>query len=174
MAEYANENYTNAPSLQHIEASLQMNDTPLGRNGFKVVNLHTQNNIYELHLGGKVLRGGLDGAVIPYGVAKMAATKQLRCGVEIKHSEAHKAQYREKHGFSVQGTERIVEFSGAAQGQALIETLAAAVYAEYPEVLLLQSSFDHSVILLLSQGIVRVWQQLSFDAAIWKMSDFLQ
>lgn len=177
MSDYANEGYATPNFLRHISQSLQTNGVKMGRGGFKVVDVRSQNRMYELQLQGKRYRGGLDGAVLPHGVAAASAGSQMRSGVEVKHSEAHKARYRDRmHHEPLQGcgTERDIEFTGTVHGQALVEALAAAVYAEYPEVLLLQSSFDHNVVLLLSGGTVTVWQPASFNAAMWKMSEFLK
>lgn len=176
MSAYANKEDATSDFLQHISKSLQKNGVRMGcRDGFKVEDIHGQSRLYRLKVQGKLYVGGLDGVILPYGVAKASASSQFRAGIELKHSEVHKARFKERMGKGpCSGSERHIQFTGSVQGQALVETMAAAVYAEYPEAMLLQSSFDHNAILLLSKGTVTMWQPVSFNAAMAKMGQFLK
>jgi hypothetical protein len=178
MSDYAKEDVATSAFLEHVKQSLQLNHVTCGSDGFNVIDLHSKSNLYELmcEAGGtqQVFKGGLDGAIVPYGVSPLMPQSQIRCGIEIKHTSKQKAQHNVKqHGLEASDTEQGTSFSGRVQGQVLMEQLAAAVYAEYPQVMLLLSSYEHNTVLLWDDGVVTHWDGISFDAAMFKVAQFL-
>lgn len=178
MSTYPDEDKATPDYLEHIEACLQLNGVTFGRNGFHMVDVHMRREMFKLRLetsdAEMILKGGMDGVIVPFGVAESSPHRQIRCGIEVKHSPEHKARHMERYGHPASGKEQGVEYSGTVQGQAMVEELAAVVYAEHPRVMLLVSSFDHNTILLWDNGVVISWTNISFDAAMFKMAEFLK
>ncbi len=178
MSDYGDERTATPDFLRHIQHSLQRNGVKFGNGGFDVLDLHENSNLYELavEVGDiHVFRGVLDGAVVPYGASCDLPQDQIRCGIEIKHSSRQKAQHKAKqHNLQPSGTEQGIEYAGTVQGQVMMEQLAAIVYAEYPQVMLLLSSCEHNTILLWDEGVVTVWKDITFDAAMFKVAQFLR
>jgi hypothetical protein len=174
MASYPNEDEASEPFLFFIQSSLSKQGTKFGPGGFKMLDLHKQPNLYQLTFEDRVYRGGLDGAIVPFGVSAIMPEGQLRCAIEVKLSSKHKAEYKQRHGKQAEGAAADLSFTGTVQGQALLEALAACIYAEYPSVLLLLSSFDHNSVIEWRSGRVTLWQGISFDEAMYKVDGFLK
>ena len=174
MAAYHGEEAATGDFLAHIQRCLGLQGVVFGRSGFKVLDLHKDSAFYDLQVDDAVFKGGLDGGIVPYGVAKFGAHRQLRCGIEIKHSGHHKLLFRERQGEPFSGQGEATTFTGRVEGQAMIETLAACVHSDYPRVMLLLSSYDFNAVLNLSGGVLTYWADIAFDAAMCKMGEFLK
>jgi hypothetical protein len=175
MSNYPNEEAATADFLTHIQKALTLQGVRFGRGGFEVMDLHKRRDLYKFEVDDAVYTGGLDGGILPYGVANVVPQPQLRCGIEIKHSDLHKALYQEQHGGApASGNAKGINLSGSAGGQALVELLAAYVFSENSKVLLLLSSCDDNMVLEFDGEVVTRWTDISFDAAMYKMGQFLR
>lgn len=175
MAKYIDEKEATEPFLSFIKSSLLKHDVLFEcPEGFKIVDLREKRKVYELVVEDTVFKGGLDGAIVPFGVSKFSAAAQLRCAVEVKHSDKHKAEYKKRRGQKAKQNADDITFTGSVKGQALVEALAACIYAEYPSVILLLSSFDHNTVIEWSSDRVRFWEEVTFDAAMHKVGEFLK
>ncbi|EFJ46963.1 hypothetical protein VOLCADRAFT_92455 [Volvox carteri f. nagariensis] len=174
MGNYANEDSALPHFLAHIEAGLKLNGVSFNRGGFTMYDLHKE-RLFTITSGSTCFSGGLDAGIVPFGLSKCGCTRQLRAGIEVKHSDKHKATYKQRyHGIPPTGAEQDVLFTGSVLGQALVELLAAFTFAQVPSMALLLSSYDTNVFLELSDGVCRHWAGLSFDAAMFKMGEYLK
>lgn len=118
----------------HIESQLRKFGVPIGRGGYKIVDVHANKqllNVDDEKVG--EISGGSDIAVVPYKTAN-AGIKNAICVLwEIK-SEQNVAQYSDglKH----------------FQPQASIELLAARCLSDQPDVLVVLSDLDSGALLL--------------------------
>jgi hypothetical protein len=173
MHQYADEKSATSPFLDFIKKGLVANGVTFGRGGFSLSNVHTQ-PLYELPVGKTLFKGGMDGAITPFAVHPHAPTEQLRAAIELKHSGKHKGLYKEHmSNVPLTGDEQDVSLDGSVMGQAMIEALAAYVFAEYPSVMLLVSSFDTNAIFHLEGCELTCWDNLSFDQAMFKLARYL-
>ena len=185
MAQHADEVKATGPFLQFVELSLQKqprgrNDSPLiGPGGFKVLDLHTERELFKLSINNTTYKGGLDGAIVPFKCHNLSAAAQLRAGVEVKQSQEQKALYRTRNHIPPQPNDdsaQEISFTGSKRGQTLMETLAVAIYAQFPEVMMWLSSFDYNTLIgwSLKTSTVTIWDGITFDQAIHKLAAHLR
>jgi hypothetical protein len=166
MHHYADERSATPPFLDFIKKGLSTNGVTFGRGGFSLVDVHGM-PLYQLPVGDILFEGGLDGAIVPFAVSRLAPTKQVRAVIQVLHPDKHKSLYKENKSNEED------EIDGTVMGQAIIEVLAAHVFAEYPSLMLLVSSFDTNIILLLEGDKLTIWEELSFDQAMFKLAGYL-
>lgn len=78
-------------ALEHMRASLQLLGVTFGPGGYSLLDLHTRCNSLSLCLGSLRFKGGMDGAIVPFGVAPLSAANQARVIFELKTRSASNA-----------------------------------------------------------------------------------
>jgi hypothetical protein len=185
MSLYADEVEATAPFLKFVDDSLKKQqkdrkDSPLiGRGGFKLLDLHANKELFKLSIDNQTYKGGLDGAIVPFKCHVLSAAAQMRAGLEIKQSGQQKAKYRERRNLPPMPNDdnaQEIKFTASKRGQTLMETLAAAIYAQFPEVMMWLSSFDFNTLIgwSLKTSTVTIWEDITFDQAVHKLAAHLR
>ena len=91
---YANENAAASAFVEYHKNHLLLYGIKLGRGGYAIYDLHTQRSL-TIHHQGKTFHGGVDAAVVPYGVATSTSYKVMRIIFEHKQSGKAKQMWRD-------------------------------------------------------------------------------
>ena len=92
-SQFVNEDAGTPSFVEYHEQQLQICGVRMGRGGYQVHDLHKE-TLYNVQIGGKRYRGGVDGGVVPYPVRTASAARLLRIGFEHKQSTEDKATFR--------------------------------------------------------------------------------
>lgn len=94
--EYPDENAAAEELRLYHEEHLRLYGIKLGRGGFAVKDMHKLHPLCFRH-GEKVYKGGVDAALVPYGVNVGSAHQLMRIGWEHRQSGKAKLCYRQHH-----------------------------------------------------------------------------
>lgn len=145
--------------LAHLQQCLAGSGVAFGRGGFELHDVHTNTALIVLSVLGfdKVVRGGTDGIITPYGVATTSALQKARVLVEIKGPNFNLTQ---------------------ALSQARIELVAAQAISPHPVLLLLTDGAEHNWCLRVSIKAItmtsREKEPLSWARAVACVARFLK
>ena len=142
-------------ALEHTRSSLQRLGVTFGPGGYSLLDLHTRSNSLSLSLGSLRFKGGVDGAIVPYGVAPLSAPNQARVIFELKTRSA-----------SDRG------LGDSALGQCIAELLGVNAQVVQPCLLLLTDGTTCDV-LRLRGSVVSRWSGVSLADALAYVAEFL-
>jgi hypothetical protein len=150
------ENNNVADFMQYVATSLQQCGVVIGRSGFQVLDMHTQNLRFNISAPRKRFRGGIDGYIVPYKVARFAAENDLRAGIEFKVPDA----------------ELTGDNLGGHMAQAGIQFIAACTTSRHPPALLLTNGIK-AVFFRLRGSQLEYCMYENMATAIARMAGFL-
>ena len=94
--DYPDENAAAQDLKRYHEEHLRLHGIKLGRGGFAVKDLHKQYPLHFTH-GCTVYKGGVDAALVPFGVHEASAHQVMRIGWEHKQSSRAKLIFQLQH-----------------------------------------------------------------------------
>ena len=121
--------------LEFLSLGLQNCGVVFGRDGYKIMDTHTETTSLEVVFGGLQLRGGVDAMIVPARLAKLCASSYLRVAVVLK------------------GDAAALE---AHLPQALVQLIATAWSSSHPPALLLTNGSRAIFLRFTSGGVEKV------------------
>lgn len=94
--EYADKNSAIAALMEYHRKHLELYGVPFGRDGFVIRDMHTLSLLAFTHRGTRY-RGGVDCALVPWGVLNPSTYHLIRVAWEHRPSDAAKAAYHAAH-----------------------------------------------------------------------------
>lgn len=91
---FASEDEGTPEFVEYHSRQLKRLGVSIGRDGFKLVDLHQERGSYKLHHNDVVFSGGVDAGVVPYGTGVASAWQLMRAVFEHKQSPEAKQAFR--------------------------------------------------------------------------------
>ena len=91
------ENIASTALIEHHKQQLAKFGVQLGRGGYAVLDLHSEQSLFKVQVGCKIYKGGVDAGVVPYGTRRGSAARMLRAAWEHKQGAADKGDYALSH-----------------------------------------------------------------------------